>query len=87
MVSERKILEEVTNFYVASTDFNGIAVTQLAKKCKLDLDTLEKHLASLISQDKISPRDKPTRQSCRGYTTRDEKGHFQKSCATRCIFC
>lgn len=54
MVSERKILDEVTNFYVTSTDFNGIPVTQLVKKCKLDLGTLEKHLASLIQQDKIS---------------------------------
>src|SRR6266853_1890969 len=54
MVSERKILDEVTKFYVASTYFNGISVTQLAKKYKLDLDALRKHLASLIQQDKIS---------------------------------
>lgn len=54
MVSERKILDEVTNFCVTSTDFNGIPVTQLAKKYKLDLNTIEKHLASLIQQDKIS---------------------------------
>jgi len=52
---ERIILEEVTNFFVQSADFNGISVRQLVNKHKkIGVGVLKQIFRSLIQQDKIS---------------------------------
>lgn len=52
---ERTLLEEVTDFYIQSRDFNGIPVWQIGTRHKkTDLENLKTIFRSLIQQDKIS---------------------------------
>lgn len=51
---EEKVLEKVFNFFVKSNDFNGISITQISTKLKIEyLETIEL-LKSLLSKDSIS---------------------------------
>lgn len=51
---ERTLLDEVTNFYIRSTDFNGIPVRHLMTNHKgIGSDELKTIFHSLIQQDKI----------------------------------
>lgn len=54
MTKEELIKKTVLDFFVNSNDFNGISLTALSKKCKIEYQQLIDHAISLVNQDIIS---------------------------------
>lgn len=55
-----KILEEITEFYLSSGDFNGIPMRVLKSKLDAEWEDLRPHLEALINEDKICVLDPGT---------------------------
>lgn len=49
-----KILNEITDFYVKSRDFNGIPLTVLIERLSLSWPQLRQRLTQLIESEKVS---------------------------------
>ncbi len=53
-ITQKALLEEITRFYLESHDFNGISVSQLAARFRIDSDYLIPPLTALIRRKLIS---------------------------------
>jgi hypothetical protein len=53
MEPEEQLLNHVTDFYLSSSDFNGITLESLAARCGFDHDQLAQHLSPLIQEELI----------------------------------
>ena len=51
---EENVLDIVCQFFIGSTDFNGICVNQLMTECQTDIGKVKEVLERLVQQQKVS---------------------------------